>query len=316
MRRESRAPVRQPLRGALCALLAAAALAGCATRSVNVAPKPGDPAAYASWSCDRLWDEIDRVQQDAADVAYAVDTRVGNNVIALGVGVAVFWPALLAMRPDGPEAQQLAALKGRFEALTAAAEAKSCGPAPEKMAAKRAARMPVAVGDRLVYDLIEPGPGGAHRLDLVVTALRREQLEVQVDLDGRQIAAGWRQDLTGNAPPESYPPVVAPRRLLRHSLELGQVLDGDLAVGEVERPARVRGQVVAIGPQTVAGHAFDVAVVELFGDAPVGLEETTRLDGVLAVDRNSGVLLRLELHSASPAFSFRRRLVRIEPPPH
>ncbi len=316
MRRESGGPVRQPLRGALCALLVAAALAGCATRSVNVAPKPGDPAAYASWSCDRLWDEIDRVQQDAADVAYAVDARVGNNVIALGVGVTIFWPALLAMRPDGPEAEQLAGLKGRFDALTAASEAKSCGPAPEMMAAKRAARMPIAVGDRLVYDFIEPGPGGAHRLDLVITALRREQLEVQVDLDGREIAAGWRQDLTGNAPPGSYPPVVTPRRLLRHSLELGQVLDGDLAVGDVERPARVRGQVVAIGPQTVAGRAFDVAVVELFGDAPVGLEETTRLDGVLAVDRNSGVLLRLELHSASPVFSFRRRLARIEPPPH
>ena len=68
-------------------------LAACASRSVEVAPKPTDPAAYVTWDCDRLHDEIDAVQFRAADVAYAVDARAGNNLIALGLGVTVFWPA-------------------------------------------------------------------------------------------------------------------------------------------------------------------------------------------------------------------------------
>jgi hypothetical protein len=40
---------------------------------------------------------------------------------------------------------------------------------------------------------------------------------------------------------------------------------------------------------------------------------STRVDGVMVVDRKSGVLLRLELHSANPEFQLRRTLVRIEP---
>ena len=95
---------------ALLAALAALMLAGCASRSADVAARPTDPAAYAAWDCERLFDESDAVQHQAADVAYAVDSVAGNNMIALGLGVTVFWPALLAMRPDGPEAAQLAEL--------------------------------------------------------------------------------------------------------------------------------------------------------------------------------------------------------------
>jgi hypothetical protein len=104
----------------LAAWAVALALAGCATRAVDVAPAPANPADFAAWDCTRIADEQDDVQQRAADVAYAVDERAGNNIMALGVGLAVFWPAILAMRPAGPEAQDLARLKGRFEALQAA----------------------------------------------------------------------------------------------------------------------------------------------------------------------------------------------------
>jgi hypothetical protein len=83
----------------------------------------------------------------------------------------------------------------------------------------------------------------------------------------------------------------------------------------------VRGQVVATGPQTVAGRHFDVAVIELFGEVPAVSsvasstdQVSTRLDGVMAVDRRNGLLLRLELRSSNPDFSVRRRLVRVEPP--
>ena len=107
-------------------------LAGCAARSVDVQPVPSSDGDFASWSCPRLFDELDRVQRRAADVAYAVDERAGNNIIALGIGVIVFWPALLAMQPDGPEARELALLKGRNDALRAAVRAKGCPPpAPE-----------------------------------------------------------------------------------------------------------------------------------------------------------------------------------------
>ncbi|MDH4393872.1 MAG: hypothetical protein QE285_20905 [Aquabacterium sp.] len=309
--------VRQRLAAAWLTLVV---LAGCATRADDVQPRATDPATYAGWDCSRLHDEVDAVQQRAADVAYAVDSRVGNNMIALGLGVTVFWPALLAMRPDGLEASELAALKGRYEALRVAAARQSCQPPSEAMAAQRQALLPVVLGDRLVYEERSSAGAPPHQLGMQVTALRRDQIEFQVDLDGKRFAETWQQDLVGNPVLEGRAPLLGWRRLLKPDLTLGQVLYGDLAAADQVRPAaRVRGQVVATGPQTIAGRNFDVAVIELFGEAPVtsssigGIDvASTRLDGVMAVDRRNGLLLRLELRSANADFNLRRRLLRVD----
>ena len=296
-------------------------LAACASRSIEVAPKPTDPAAYVTWDCDRLHDEIDAVQFRAADVAYAVDARAGNNLIALGLGVTVFWPALLAMRPDGPEAEQLAELRGRYEALNVVSARRACGPPSEAMPSGRVAALPVALGDRLVYEE-RIGHGTVTRqLGLQVTALRRDQIEYRVDLDGRAFDAGWRQDRAGNVMLDARAPLIGWRQLLKTDLVLGQVLSGELAAADENvASARVRGQVVATGDQTVAGRRFDVAVIELFGESPHArgsaddiTQTSTRLDGVMAIDRSSGVLLRLEVRSSNADFAVRRRLLRIDP---
>ncbi len=310
-----------PPGGTVAALVLAVALTGgCASRSDNVAAKAADPSSYAAWGCERLFEESDAVQQRAADVAYAVDSRAGNNMIALGLGVTVFWPALLAMRPDGLEAEQLAELKGRYEAMQVAAKRQQCGPAPEAMAPKRQAALPVAVGDRLVYEERTGTSQALHALVMQVVVLRRDQIEFQIQLDGQMQGTPWRQDLVGNPVAAQRGPLLGWRRLLKADLVLGQVLEGDLiAAGEAHSNARVRGQVVATGPQTVAGRSFDVAVIELFGDVPLArtaagdiAQGSTRLDGVMAVDRHSGVLLRLELRSANGDFVLRRRLQRVE----
>lgn len=289
---------------------------GCATRSADVVPAADDPAQFASWDCERLFDESDRVQLRAADVAYAVDSRVGNNMIALSLGATVFWPALLAMRPDGIEAQELAALKGRYEALHAAARQRDCGPPPELMTASRAASLPFALGERFVYEDRAGRNSPPRELGLRVTALKRDQIEFAADLDGQVLHGSWRQDLAGNPLLEGRAPLLAWQRLLKQDLQLGQVLAGDLHAAQGQSDtAKLRGQVVAQGGQTVAGRQFDVAVIELFGDAPMTDGGYTRLSGVMAVDRSSGLLLRLELQCANPDYSLRRRLMRVEPPP-
>ena len=298
----------------LVPLLAAAVLAGCATRSADVAPSSVDPAAFSGWDCERLIEESDRVQWRAADVAYAVDARVGNNMIALGLGVTVFWPALLAMRPDGLEAQELGALKGRYEALRQAQTARGCPPPGTDMPARRVAALPVAAGERLVYEDRAGNAGAPRELGLRVTALRRDQIEFAVEVPGRSQPGLWRQDLAGNAVLDDRGLPVSWQRLLKPDLQLGQVVAGELRAAEVGfAPTRVRGQVVALGPQNVAGRHFDVAVIELFGDVPgLGGAPSARIDGVMAVDRTSGLLLRLELRCDNPDFALRRRLLRVE----
>lgn len=292
----------------LCA--AAVLVAGCATRAADVQPLAVDAAQFRPWSCARLQDEMDRVQQRAVELSWIVDERAGQHVVALGIGLAVFWPALLAMRPDGEESHALALLKGRYEALHAAARSNGCPPPPSEMAPERAAAMPVLPGERMVYEERATPRDALRTINLSMNTLRRDEIEFVTDASGKP--ARWRQDLAGNVL-EAPAGVIVWRRLLRAGMALGDVLSGEMLIsGDELARARVRGQVVAVGPQTIAGRSFEVAVIELYGDVPQG-ELSTRLDGAIVVDRRSGLLLRLDLRSAQPLFQLQRRLVRVEP---
>lgn len=296
------------------AALAALLAGGCALRADDVRAAPDNPAQFAALSCERLDEEAEKAQRRAADVAWAVDERAGNNVVALGVGVAVFWPALLALRPQGPEADELARLKGRFEALREAAVRRNCPPPGPELPAARAAQIRVASGERLVYEVRTEMRGAMTEDVLVVRGLRREEIEYALV----PAAAGGgesqvvRQDRNGNVIEAPIGRLTWPR-LLRSELALGQVMAGEIQVaGDPLSRARVRAQVVALGPQRVGTRQFDAAVLELFGDVLLAAG-STRLEGAMVVDRASGALLRLDLRSAQPPFHGMRRLVRVEP---
>ena len=302
------------LRGSLLLVGCALALGagGCAIHAVDVPPSPVNAGDFLAWDCARIDDEQDAVQQRAADVAYAVDERAGNNIMALGVGIAVFWPAILAMRPSGLEAQDLGRLKGRFEALQTASRLKGCPALGPDLSPARQARLPVAQGDRLVYEDRTGPRQPPTEWVLRLIALRRGDFEFALESAAGGSLGVWRQDRSGNV---LAAPAGALRwpHLLRSEMPLGQVTAGDiLIVGDPLARARLRGQVVAVGPQTVAERRFDVAVLELFGDAQNG-DITTRVVGSLVVDRPSGVLLRLDLRTAAAGFALQRRLVRVEP---
>ncbi len=308
MRATMSLPVRHDrARTALAAVAASLLLAGCASRSVDIAAAPASAAEFLPWSCERIVDEQDRVQLRAADVAYTVDERAGTNILALGLGFSVFWPALLAARPAGAEAAELAQLRGRYEALARAATGKQCPAVGPELPPARAAALAVTVGERLVYEDRADARHMPTERVLTLRALRRDEIELTGD-DGRV----WRSDPSGNllaAPPGA---LLWPR-LLRAELPLGAITAGDLLLaGDPLARGRLRGQVVAVGTQTVGGRRFEAAVVELFGDAQRG-DASTRLEGAIVVDRASGLLLRLDLRSADPAFALQRRLLRIEP---
>lgn len=293
----------------IAGLLSVAVAAGCATRAADVQPLPADPADYASWTCARMHDEMDAVQQQAVDLSWTVDERAGQHVVALGLGLTVFWPALLAMRPDGAEAESLARLKGQYDALQTAARRAGCPPPSAAMAPERVAAMPVLPGESLVYEERDTVRDPLRELTMTMVALRRDEIEFRTDAVG--VATLWRQDLAGNVI-DAAPGVLVWRRLLKRGVALGEVLTGEVAVnGDSDLRARVRGQVVALGPQSIAGRAFEAAVIELFGDVSIGAT-STRLEGAIVVDRDSGLLLRLDLRSAHPRFQVQRRLVRVD----
>jgi hypothetical protein len=308
--------MRAPMtRTFLLALAACASLlaGGCATRSGDVRPMQTNPADFAGWDCERLDVETLRVQRRAAEVAYAVDERASSNIVALGVGLTVFWPALLTMRQPGVEAEELARLKGRFDVLQAVAVGRQCPVAGPDLPARQALQLPVALGERLVYEERGDPRRASREFSLRLDALRRELLEFSAEGLPEGSGLRWVQDFAGNVKVAPAGTLHWPH-LLRLDLALGQVVAGDLTLPEDPGVrARLRGQVVAVGPQTIAARRFDAAVIELFGDAQRG-ERSTRVDGVLVVDRASGVLLRLELSSAQADFNLQRRLIRLESP--
>lgn len=293
-------------------LAASVALGSCALRSADVRPVAADAMAFGGWTCEQLFAESDRVQRQATRMAYAFDERSGDNIIAMGLGLTVFWPALLSMRSPGPEAQQLGALKGRHEALREAASRQACVRTPWRVPGDS----PLDLRDTLTYEQRDSPRARPRRLQLQLVAWSGERAEWQSAAPAEASAgagtAVWRHDRYGNLSEAPQGPVWP--QLLRGELALGELVHGELvdATDGTQR-ARVRGQVMAIGPQDVGGRRFDAAVIELFGDAPMG-DARTRLDGALVVDRGSGLLLRLDLESASPAFRLQRRLVRIERP--
>ena len=292
------------------ALLAVSLLGGCATEPSDRKP-PASAADFAGWPCDTLGDELVRVQQRATDVAYAVDVNANGNPIVFTPGTTVFWPALMAMRPEGPDGAELARLRGRFEALEAAARPR-CAPPGDPL--QRTAAMPLAQGERLVYEERAGSGGPAQEFGLRLQGLKRGELDFLLERGEGRPGSPWRQDAAGNAiAPRAAHRLLAWTRLLHRDLALGDVLSGELHGPQlVDGTAHVRGQVIAVGPSAVSGRQFHSATIELFGDAPSG-GSITRIDGVMVVDRFSGVLLRLELRSGNPEYALRRKLVRVEP---
>ncbi len=318
--------VRKPWRlRELAAIACTTLLMGCASRSGSIPAAPMSPDEFVTWSCIRIDDDSERVQKRASDVAYAVDQRVGQNILALGVGLTVFWPALFALRPDGLEAEELAQLKGRFEALGLASARKACPPSHTSLPPERLAALPVAVGDRLVYEDRRSRRGQPAELRWEVTAVMRGAIEYRtldpVRADPLTTPAPppvhdvpIRHDASGNFSNGPTGSLLWPN-LLRGELQLGHVVNGEAHVqGDPQVRARLRGQVVARGPQNIGGQEFDVAVLEVYGDATRG-DTNTRLEGALALDVRSGLLLRLDLRSAEAAFNLQRRLIGLERAP-
>jgi hypothetical protein len=304
-------------------LAMAVLLMGCVTRSADVEPKTS-VTSYAALSCEQLHDDMADVRKRAEIAAYDVDARVGDNIVALGLGLTAFWPALVVMRSGNDGAERLARLKGEHAAMATAFEARSCAEPPDQMPADRRAALPLGQGDRLIYEQRAQGKEPARVMALELSRLRRDALEFVVEIDGVKQPTILRQDLAGNPLLAPRPPLMAWQYLLPPDLTLGQGVAGGLAAADEAVPqARLNGRVVSVGGKGVAGRDFDVTVIELHGVAPLQeagrydlAQANTVVDGVIAIDRKSGVLLRLDLNCANPAYAAHWRLIRVDSPAH
>ena len=100
---------------------------GCASRPENISAAYVSPIAYQGLSCSQIANEVQAVSARAAAATGVQSKKATGDAVAMGVGLIVFWPALLFMQGDGASAAEVARLKGEMEALETASRQNNCG---------------------------------------------------------------------------------------------------------------------------------------------------------------------------------------------
>ena len=103
------------------------ALVGCASKSSDITPAYVSPVMYQNHTCQQLAAEAHGISTRAAQVSGSQDQKRSNDQIATGVAIVIFWPAAFLVSGDGPQAAELANLKGQMVAVEQASIQKKCG---------------------------------------------------------------------------------------------------------------------------------------------------------------------------------------------
>lgn len=101
------------------------AMSGCASKAQNISATYVSPLQYQSYTCPQVGDEISRIGRKVTEVSGQQDRTAGKDAAAMTVGLILFWPALFLL-PGGEHKDELARLKGEYEALEGVAISKDC----------------------------------------------------------------------------------------------------------------------------------------------------------------------------------------------
>ncbi len=98
---------------------------GCATRPEKISAAYVSPLQYQTYSCSQIGQELVRVNRKILELTSSQQKEADKDAVALGVGLVLFWPALFFMMGDDKK-DELARLKGEYEALERLAIEKNC----------------------------------------------------------------------------------------------------------------------------------------------------------------------------------------------
>lgn len=109
------------------ALVGSLAVAGCASRSEDVAASYVSANIYQGYSCRELGQEAQRVSAAAAAASGAQDSQRTKDTVATTAAVVIFWPAAFFVGGNSAQTAELARLKGHMQAIEQASIQKKCG---------------------------------------------------------------------------------------------------------------------------------------------------------------------------------------------
>jgi hypothetical protein len=113
------------------------ALSACATSPDKIAPVYVSPIQYARFDCDQIRWEMERVASRVTQIAGAQRKQRNQDTAAVAVSVVIFWPAIFLLATDDNQ-DELAHLRGQYEALNRVAVERKCAVAEEIATAQAA----------------------------------------------------------------------------------------------------------------------------------------------------------------------------------
>jgi hypothetical protein len=117
-------------------------LLGCASQSADISASYVSPIKYNSYSCSQMEQEYARLISRSDSVNKRQNDIAGNDAVAMGVGLVLFWPALFFIDNDDHR-EEVARLKGELESVEDASVQKNCSSLANQIAVdrKRAAEL-------------------------------------------------------------------------------------------------------------------------------------------------------------------------------
>lgn len=119
-------------------LAATAILSACASSPDKISGTYVSPIQYSGYDCDQVRMEMTRISAKVNEVAGHQKRQASNDAVAMGVGLVLFWPALFFLAGGNDRKEELAGLKGQYDALTQVAIEKKCPVVQEMEAARQA----------------------------------------------------------------------------------------------------------------------------------------------------------------------------------
>ncbi len=107
-------------------LIVALFLSGCAQRSSQIDAVYVSPIKYEKYSCRQLNEELQRINARVAEISKEQDGTAAKDVIVGTVGVVAFLPALFLLALGDDHKDEIARLKGEYEAIRSTALRKKC----------------------------------------------------------------------------------------------------------------------------------------------------------------------------------------------
>jgi hypothetical protein len=109
---------------------------GCSTPPEKISATYVSPVQYQDYNCNQIQQEIARVERKIHEISGQQQKEADKDGAAMAIGLVLFWPALFFLAGQDKK-DELARLKGEYEALESIAIQKECDIVAELEEAKK-----------------------------------------------------------------------------------------------------------------------------------------------------------------------------------